>query len=88
MTGLGYWLLAARPKTLGIALTPVVVGGAIAYHGLGHLDWPVWLACLTAAAAIQIGTNLHNDAADFERGTDTPERLGPKRACAEGWLAL
>jgi 1,4-dihydroxy-2-naphthoate octaprenyltransferase len=40
-----------------------------------------------AGIAIQIGTNLHNDAADFERGTDTPDRVGPPRASAQGWFS-
>ena len=81
------WIAAARPKTLLLAATPVI-GGV----GLALAEGATWapliaLITLSAALAIQIGTNLHNDAADFERGTDTPERLGPPRATASGWFS-
>ena len=80
------WLLACRPKTLPVSLSPVLLGTAIAWHEGGVLrGWPL-LAAALAAALIQIGTNLFNDAGDFLRGTDTPERLGPQRASAQGWL--
>ena len=36
---------------------------------------------------LQIGANFANDLFDFERGTDTPERLGPQRATAQGGLS-
>jgi 1,4-dihydroxy-2-naphthoate octaprenyltransferase len=87
MTVLKYWLLAARPKTLLMSLTPLLVGGTLAFAENGEFYWMPWLAALLAAIGIQIGTNLHNDVSDYERGADTPERLGPRRATAEGWLS-
>lgn len=80
------WFLACRPKTLSVSLSPVLVGTAIAWHDTGVLLWLPLLAAACGAAFIQIGTNLFNDVGDFLRGTDTPERLGPRRATAEGWL--
>jgi 1,4-dihydroxy-2-naphthoate octaprenyltransferase len=80
------WFLACRPKTLSVSLSPVLVGTAVAWYDAGSLLWLPLLAAALGAAFIQIGTNLFNDVGDFLRGTDTPERLGPKRATAEGWL--
>lgn len=80
------WISAVRPRTLTLAITPVFAGIVLA---LAERDtWAPWtaMATLLAAVALQIGTNLHNDAADFERGTDTPDRLGPPRATAQGWF--
>jgi 1,4-dihydroxy-2-naphthoate octaprenyltransferase len=80
------WIAAARPRTLLLAVTPVLGGVLLAVADSGRLAPFTALATLLAAAGIQIGTNLHNDAADFERGTDTAERLGPARASAQGWF--
>ena len=80
------WVAAARPKTLFLAATPVVAGIGLAVAQTGRIVPFTALATLVAGVAIQIGTNLHNDAADFERGTDTPDRVGPLRASAQGWF--
>jgi 1,4-dihydroxy-2-naphthoate octaprenyltransferase len=80
------WLLAIRPKTLSLSLAPVIVGIALAWRETHFFHPLAALACLLGALLIQIGTNLHNDAEDFERGTDTEDRLGPPRATAQGWL--
>ncbi|WP_428828352.1 1,4-dihydroxy-2-naphthoate polyprenyltransferase [Azonexus sp. IMCC34842] len=80
------WFLACRPKTLSVSLSPVLVGTAVAWHDTSQVLWLPLLAAALGAAFIQIGTNLFNDVGDFLRGTDTPDRLGPKRATAEGWL--
>jgi 1,4-dihydroxy-2-naphthoate octaprenyltransferase len=82
------WLLAARPKTLSVAVVPVLVGSALAAAQGGGLSWSVLLAALAAAVLIQAGTNLYNDAGDFERGADDhATRLGPLRVTAAGLLA-
>ncbi len=87
MSPLTAWLAAIRPRTLGLSVSPVLLGTAQAFAETGRVHAGVFLATLLAALLIQIGTNLHNDVADFLRGTDTPERLGPVRATAQGWLS-
>lgn len=81
------WLLAARPKTLPVSIMPVVVGTALAWDEVGAVKGLPLLAALLCAVLIQIATNLHNDAADHERGADTEERVGPARVTAQGWLS-
>ena len=81
------WWTAIRPRTLSMAATPVVLGSALAWADHAAPLWPVFLATLLCALLIQIGTNLHNDVADFERGADRPDRIGPLRVTAAGWAA-
>ncbi len=79
------WVLAARPKTLSAALIPVATATAMAY---AHhtMKWQAALLCALFAVLMQIASNFINDLYDFNKGTDTAERLGPKRACAQGWI--
>lgn len=70
-----------------MAVIPVAVATALAWQQYAVIDWLVFAMTLLAAVMIQIGTNLHNDASDFERGADTQQRLGPARATAQGWLS-
>jgi 1,4-dihydroxy-2-naphthoate octaprenyltransferase len=78
--------LATRPRTLGASLVPVLVGSALA-RAQGAFEPRVLAACALAALSLQVAANLANDALDFARGVDTPERLGPPRATAQGWLS-
>ena len=82
---LKHWLLAARPKTLTGAMIPVILGSALAYHD-GVLNWPLVVCCALFAGFMQIAANMINDLYDFEKGTDREDRLGPERACAQGWI--
>lgn len=79
------WVIAARLKTVSLSLAPVLAGSWLASEaGLWRPD--VTLAAGLSAAAIQIGTNLWNDAADAARGVDRADRLGPPRLTALGLL--
>lgn len=83
--GMRLWLMAIRPRTLTIALAPVILGTTLAWVEAGRVD--VWLFAVIMAAAvlIQAGTNLHNDAADAH--ADARGRLGPPRVSGQGLLA-
>jgi len=84
------WVLAARPKTLTGAAVPVLIALALAWTDIGgeQFLWPPALLCLLFAFIMQIDANLVNDYFDFKKGTDDEQRLGPKRACAQGWVTL
>jgi 1,4-dihydroxy-2-naphthoate octaprenyltransferase len=81
------WALAARPKTLPAAMSPVVVGTALAVADDMFQPLPA-LAALTGALLIQIGTNLANDYYDYVKGVDVAERKGPTRVASSGLLSL
>ncbi len=81
------WWTAIRSRTLSLAITPVLVGTALAWTDGMALHWPALLAAIACALLIQIGTNLHNDVVDFERGNDRPDRVGPLRVTAAGWVS-
>jgi 1,4-dihydroxy-2-naphthoate octaprenyltransferase len=84
-TPLEKWFMAARPKTLPAAASPVIVGTALAASE-GYLRPDLALAALAAGLLLQIGANLANDVFDFLKGTDTTGRLGPMRVTQAGLL--
>ena len=82
-TGIALWVAGARPRTLGAAVAPVIVGTCAAVPDADGVIW--WRAALAllVALALQVGVNYANDYSDGVRGTDT-ERRGPLRLTATG----
>ena len=82
------WFLAARPKTLTGAAVPVMIALAMAAHDSEyHVTWLPALLCLLFAFIMQIDANFVNDFFDWRRGNDDEAtRLGPLRACSQGWV--
>ena len=82
------WILAARPKTLTGAAVPVMMGiaCAVAMYGWCGIRVVPAVLCMLFALIMQVDANFVNDYFDFMKGTDDEQRLGPKRACAQGWI--
>ncbi len=87
-SSLSAWIGAMRPRTLTMALSPVLVGATLAWAVAGKVNTLAALVAMLGAACIQIATNLFNDAKDFERGGDGPDRIGPLRAAASGQIEV
>ncbi len=85
MTSAAHWYQGARPRTLGAAVSPVLVGTAAASR-YGDIVWWRALFCLLLAVALQVGVNYANDYSDGVRGVDT-QRRGPVRLTASGLAA-
>ena len=77
MTSLNIWFQGARPKTLGAAIAPVLVGSSIAYYEKSF-DLTISLLALIISISIQIAVNYANDYSDGIKGTDD-QRVGPVR---------
>lgn len=80
MTSREIWIAGARPKTLGAAIAPVIVGTAFAGYDAESTNF---ILALLVALALQIGVNYANDYSDGVRGTDD-DRVGPIRLVGSG----
>lgn len=87
------WILAARPKTLSGAAVPVLIGLSLAFtdakeYGDDVFSWTAAILCMLFALVMQIDANFINDFFDYARGNDdAATRLGPLRACTQGWVS-
>ena len=83
MTSASEWVQGARPRTLGAAVAPVLVGTAAAVADADGVIWWRFAAAMVVALALQVGVNYANDYSDGVRGTDR-DRKGPLRLTATG----
>lgn len=86
MANLKIWWQAARPRTVLLSLSGVMMAGFLAAAtGFFHPVMVV-LAALTAIL-LQVLSNLANDYGDFKKGLDTSDRQGPQRVMQSGALS-
>jgi 1,4-dihydroxy-2-naphthoate octaprenyltransferase len=86
VTSASLWVQGARPRTLGAAVAPVLVGTSAAVAEADAVIWWRFGCALLVALALQVGVNYANDYSDGVRGTDK-ERKGPVRLTATGLAA-
>jgi 1,4-dihydroxy-2-naphthoate polyprenyltransferase len=80
------WVNAARPRTLPLSLSSILMGCFLA-SAESKLSWPVAiLACLTTIF-LQVLSNFANDYGDAVNGKDTDARQGPMRAVQSGAIS-
>lgn len=84
---LSAWILAVRPYSLGASAIPIFVGSAFAFTD-GSFRPGIALLCLVFGVLMQCTANLVNDLWDFLKGADKPDRLGPDRAFAKGYITM
>jgi len=81
------WLSAARLRTLPLSISGIVCGTAIAALS-GYYDAQIFVIALLTTICLQITSNFANDYGDGVKGTDSEDRIGPKRAIQSGALSL
>lgn len=79
------WFSTARPKTLPLALASILVGSALAFWA-GKFDGVTTSLALLTTILLQILSNFANDYGDHLKGSDTAERIGPRRAIQNGMI--
>lgn len=81
------WIRAARPRTVLLSFSGVLLGGFLAISAgpsTGSGTWLCLLFCALTAVLLQILSNLANDYGDFKKGTDGARRVGPQREMQSG----
>ena len=86
------WFSIIRPKTLFASLVPILLSIFMAYRYYSSIgektefSFSLSIIVLLCGVSLQVLSNLINDYYDFTKGLDKKDRLGPKRALAEGTI--
>ena len=86
MAKLNTWLRAARPRTVLLSFSGVLMGGFLALANEAHNVTAIVFCALTAIL-LQVLSNLANDLGDYKKGTDNAQRKGPQREMQSGAIS-
>ena len=80
------WMIAARPRTLPLALASIGMGAFLA-ASVNQFRWDVFALTVLTTIFLQVLSNFANDYGDSIHGADRVEREGPKRAVQSGAIS-
>lgn len=80
------WIDAARPRTLPLALSGILMGCGLSWY-YGEIQASVSVLAILTATFIQIFSNFANDYGDSRKGTDNHQRVGPTRTVQSGAIS-
>ncbi|MEQ9406054.1 MAG: 1,4-dihydroxy-2-naphthoate polyprenyltransferase [Cyclobacteriaceae bacterium] len=83
MASLKSWIIAARLRTLPLAVSGFLIGTSLAYNK-GAVDYRIAGLTMLTAFLLQILSNFANDYGDAVSGVDSDERSGPDRMVQSG----
>lgn len=81
------WIVAARPRTLPLALASIILGGFLAV-ARGDFSWLIGIFSVATTVLLQVLSNFANDYGDTVNGKDTDLRQGPARTVQQGMISV
>ncbi len=78
-----HWISAARPRTLPLALSSILMGSFLA-AGENKFSWIIFFLAVLTTTFLQILSNFANDFGDTVSGVDSSERTVATRAVQTG----
>ena len=88
MASLKAWLRAARPRTVLLSFSGILLGGSLAFFDQPGVNPWTLVFCALTAITLQILSNLANDYGDYIKGVDNAHRTGPQRTLQSGTLTM
>ena len=85
MTKASTWVNAARLRTLPLSISGILVGTGLASLYV-TIDTLIFALAILTTVGFQITSNFANDYGDGVKGTDSDERIGPRRVLQSGLL--
>ena len=86
MKNFSIWISSMRLRTLPLSLSGIILASCFAVYN-GFFQSRICLLAVLTTLSFQILSNLANDYGDGVKGTDSKDRIGPKRAIQSGKIS-